>query len=214
MRYPASGHIFSIHTCDIIFDQSAHSIFACCQALAWWFAIIWSFLEFLCWSFSELKLSFMLKFIIKWRQAGLSRYFSTLGEISYLCAAMKYPLKIRQPNKSYGDFNWEKDVVICSFPSFFSSSLSYYTQIPEAKILAFCCEHPKKHQSPRGRGGGNVLSISSDGDDLIGPKLKTEKNSQGFQQNLKISLEQRLTPPKKPMLKIIISRKHENNDIT
>ena len=48
-----------------------------------------------------------------------------------------------------------------------------------------------------GVGAGNVLWISSDGDDAIGPKLKTEKNSSGFQQNLKISLDQRLTPPPK-----------------
>ena len=30
--YPASGAIF-IHTCDIIFNQSVHSIFARCQPL-------------------------------------------------------------------------------------------------------------------------------------------------------------------------------------
>ena len=35
----------------------------------------------------------------------------------------------------------------------------------------------KNTKVPGGGGGGNVLSISSDGDDLIGPKLKTEKNS-------------------------------------
>ena len=32
-RYPTSDDIIFIHTCDIIFDQSARSIFARCQAL-------------------------------------------------------------------------------------------------------------------------------------------------------------------------------------
>ena len=32
-RYPANDDIIFIHTCDIIFDQSACSIFVCCQAL-------------------------------------------------------------------------------------------------------------------------------------------------------------------------------------
>ena len=34
-----------------------------------------------------------------------------------------------------------------------------------------------KNTKVPGVGGGNVLWISSDGDDLIGPKLKMEKNS-------------------------------------
>ena len=35
----------------------------------------------------------------------------------------------------------------------------------------------KNTKVPGGGGRGNVPWISSDGDDLIGPKLKTEKNS-------------------------------------
>ena len=45
---------------------------------------------------------------------------------------------------------------------------------------------------------GGVLGISSDGDDRMEPKVKTQKNPQGFQRNPKKSLDQKLTPPKIP----------------
>ena len=136
------------------------------------------FLKFLCWCFRELKLRFLLNFIIKWRQAGLSRYFSTLKE--------KFCISAQPWNILYKSDSQIKAMVIsilgerCCHLFFlfllFFLLLSYYTQRPEAKILAFCREHPKKYQSPGGE-GGNVLWISSDGDDLIGPKLKTQNNS-------------------------------------
>ena len=44
---------------------------------------------------------------------------------------------------------------------------------------------------PRG-----VLRISSDGDARMEPKVKTQKNPKGFQQNPKKSLDQKLTPKK------------------
>ena len=53
----------------------------------------------------------------------------------------------------------------------------------------------KKHCTP---GGGGVPRISSDGDDRMGAKIKTQKIPWGFQQNPKISLDQKLTPKKIP----------------
>jgi len=44
---------------------------------------------------------------------------------------------------------------------------------------------------------GGIL-ISSVGDDRMGAKIKTRKNPQGFQQNPKTSLDQKLTPKKIP----------------
>ena len=49
--------------------------------------------------------------------------------------------------------------------------------------------------SPDGNPGG-VLGISSDGDDQMESKVKTQKNPLGFQQNPKKSLDQKLTPKK------------------
>ena len=43
---------------------------------------------------------------------------------------------------------------------------------------------------------GGYSGISSDGDDRMEPKVKTQKNPQGFQQNPKKSLNQKLTPKK------------------
>ena len=43
---------------------------------------------------------------------------------------------------------------------------------------------------------GGVLGISSDGDDRMEPKVKTQKNPSGYQQNPKKSLDQTLTPQK------------------
>jgi len=43
---------------------------------------------------------------------------------------------------------------------------------------------------------GWVLRISSVGDDQMGAKIKTHKNPQGFQQNPKKSLDQKLTSKK------------------
>ena len=45
-------------------------------------------------------------------------------------------------------------------------------------------------------GGGGVLWISGGGDDRMGEKSKPSKNPQGFQQNPKTSLDQKLTPKK------------------
>ena len=51
---------------------------------------------------------------------------------------------------------------------------------------------PKRQKFiPRG-----VLRVSSDGDDRMGVKIKTQKNPQSFQQNPKNSLDQKLTPKK------------------
>ena len=61
---------FYPHMCDIIFDQSARSIFARCQALVVFrrvfrrFAVVWSFGSFVL-AFSRVE----VKFIPKWRQA-------------------------------------------------------------------------------------------------------------------------------------------------
>ena len=46
------------------------------------------------------------------------------------------------------------------------------------------------------QGGWGVLGISSDGDDRMEPKVKTQKNPYGFQKNPKKSLDQKLTPKK------------------
>ena len=43
---------------------------------------------------------------------------------------------------------------------------------------------------------GGLLRISSDGDDRMGAKIKTQKNPKGFQQNPKKSLDPKLTPKK------------------
>ena len=51
------------------------------------------------------------------------------------------------------------------------------------------------HSVDRPRAGG-VLGISSDGDDRMEPKVKTQKNPWGFQQNPKKSLDHKLTPQK------------------
>ena len=57
---------------------------------------------------------------------------------------------------------------------------------------------------------GGVLQISSDGDEQMGAKIKTQKNPLDFQQNQETSLDQKLTPKKShaefPSLQI--SRKH------
>ena len=45
----------------------------------------------------------------------------------------------------------------------------------------------------QGGGGGGALRISIDGNDRMGVKIKTSKNSQGFQNNLKKFLDQKLT---------------------
>ena len=43
---------------------------------------------------------------------------------------------------------------------------------------------------------GGVLGISNDGDDQMEPKVKTQKNPQGFHQNPQKTLDQKLTPKK------------------
>ena len=48
---------------------------------------------------------------------------------------------------------------------------------------------------PLGNPGG-VLGISSERDDRMESKFKTQKNLEGFQQNPKKSLDQKLTPKK------------------
>ena len=45
-------------------------------------------------------------------------------------------------------------------------------------------------------GPGEVLRVSSDEDDRMGAKIKTQKNPQGFQKNPQKSLDQKLTPKK------------------
>ena len=47
-------------------------------------------------------------------------------------------------------------------------------------------------QNPGG-GGGEEFGISSDGDDRMEPKVKTQKYPWGFQQNPQKSLDQKLT---------------------
>ena len=48
----------------------------------------------------------------------------------------------------------------------------------------------------RGVGGG-LLQMSSDWDDRVGIKIKTQKNLSGFEQNPQKSVDQKLTPPPK-----------------
>ena len=49
----------------------------------------------------------------------------------------------------------------------------------------------------RGVGGGGLLQMSSDWDDRVGIKIKTQKNLSGFEQNPQKSVDQKLTPPPK-----------------
>ena len=46
----------------------------------------------------------------------------------------------------------------------------------------------------RGRGGEELIRISSDWDERMGAKMKTQQNPWGFKQNPKNSLDQNLTP--------------------
>ena len=53
--------------------------------------------------------------------------------------------------------------------------------------------------------------ISSDGDDRMKPKVKTQKNPQGFQQNPKKSLDQKLTPKKSHADFVALKSSRERN---
>ena len=63
-------------------------------------------------------------------------------------------------------------------------------------LLYIFCNTIGCHSNSKTPGG--VLGISSDGDDRMEPKVKTQKNPLGFQQNSKKSLDQKLTPQNIP----------------
>ena len=120
---------FLSNMCDIIFDQSAHRIFACCQALALWFAIIWSFRSFCVGLFASWSYVLSFKFIIKWREAGLSRYFSTLEE--------KFCISVQPRNILYKSESQIKAIVI----SIGRKMLSFVLFLPFLPLVLLL--HPK-----------------------------------------------------------------------
>ena len=71
----------------------------------------------------------------------------------------------------------------------------------------------QKYQRPKGRvfaqgREGELIRISSDRDDRMGPKIKTQKNPQGFQQNPpKKSLDQKLAPKKSHAESLSLNRR-------
>ena len=73
MRYPASGDIIHIHTCMISLLTNQLTVFS--RAVKHlWFSVVWSFRNFCASPFEFASRSLVsFEFIIKWRQAGLSR---------------------------------------------------------------------------------------------------------------------------------------------
>ena len=73
MRYPASGDIIYIHKCVISLLTNQLTVFS--RAVKHlWFSVVWPFQSFCVSPFEFASRSFVrFEFIIKWRQAGLSR---------------------------------------------------------------------------------------------------------------------------------------------
>ena len=117
------------------------------------------FSEFLCWSFRQSKLRFKLKFIIKWREAGLSRYFSTLEE--------KFCISVQPRNILYKSESQIKAIVI----SIGKKMLSFVLFLPFLPLVLLL--HPKtqgkknwhsvvntlKNTKVPGRGGGGKCTL-------------------------------------------------------
>ena len=72
-------------------------------------------------------------------------------------------------------------------------NFSFFGEVPRPLTpLTPTCEHFFIQYSIP----GGVLGISSDRDDQMEAKVKTQKNPEGFQQNPKKTLDQKLTPKK------------------
>ena len=70
---PVVISFISTNVCDITFDQSAHAVFSLAVKHLW-FSVVWSFRNFCVSPFEFASRSLIsFEFVIKWRQAGLSR---------------------------------------------------------------------------------------------------------------------------------------------
>ena len=141
MRYPASGDIISIqhvwHHFWPISSQNFRMLPSTCILVCHHLV----FSEFLCWSFRQSKLRFKLKFIIKWREAGLSRYFSTLEE--------KFCISVQPRNILYKSESQIKAIVI----SIGRKMLSFVLFLPFLPLVLLL--HPKT----QGKNIGTLLWI-------------------------------------------------------
>ena len=141
MRYPASGDIISIqhvwHHFWPISSQNFRMLPSTCILVCHHLV----FSEFLCWSFRQSKLRFKLKFIIKWREPGLSRYFSTLEE--------KFCISVQPRNILYKSESQIKAIVI----SIGRKMLSFVLFLPFLPLVLLL--HPKT----QGKNIGTLLWI-------------------------------------------------------
>ena len=108
-------------------------------------------------------------------KSGELHHFSNASQSGY--GQCSYVPLVNQQDQSHVSFAMGKTRV---------ASLKSVT-IPRLELTAAVVSTP-----------GGVLGISSDGDDRMEPKVKTQKNPLGFQQNPKKSLDQKLTPKKIP----------------